>query len=181
MLINLPANALLKLERKPSSALLPWLTYQNSLTERLQAKAGNTYLDVLGQDWHAPTIWEKEVLSISDKSVFCREIVMQAFTTPCWYARTIIPQSSYEAGIDIFVRLKNESLGLLIFSEVRIKRVSLMHYPIDTQCMEYYWLDETMHAGSKLLWARLSVFLIDETFPFCLIEIMLPGIMRYSN
>lgn len=181
MLINPAVTALLPIPCEAPPSLLPWLTYEASLTDRLQAKAGNTRLDVLGQHWESPDLWDKQVLHIKDKAVLHREIVMWASDEPCWYARTIIPQTTHDAGKAIFDRLKNESLGALIFNEDRIKRASLIHYPIDAQSIEYHWLNETMHRKAKIVWVRMSTFTIDNVFPFCLIEIMLPGIMRYPN
>lgn len=166
---------------EPPSALLPWLTCQGSLTERLQDKAGNTHLDVLTQYWTPPDSWDTQVLHIEDHAVLHREILMQASYQPCWYARTIIPHATYNVGSAIFDRLENESLGMLIFNESRIQRVSLVHYPIDAQSIEYNWLTETMHEHVNPLWVRLATFTFDTEFPFYLIEIMLPGLMRYSN
>ena len=181
MLMKPAINTLLPISCEVPPSLLPWLTYQDSLTSRLQAKAGNTHLEVLGQRWESPDWWDRQVLDIKDKTVLHREIVMWASKESCWYGRTIIPQITHAAGKDIFDRLKNESLGALIFNENRIKRASLIHYPINAQSIEYHWLTENMHSQAKTLWVRMSTFTIDNAFPFCLIEVMLPGIMRYPN
>ncbi len=193
MLIKPLINTLLPLPCEAPALLLPWLTHQNSLTERLQEKAGKTRLEVLGQCWELPDWWDKQVLQIIDETVLHREILMWASKKPCWYARTIIPKTTYDASKTIFDRLKNESLGALIFNDDRIKRVSLSHYPIDEQTIEYHWLTDIMHSKTKPLWVRISTFIVtaalptppstpeDNTYPFCLLEIMLPGIMRYLN
>jgi len=181
MLIKPDVNTLLPVFCELPASLLPWLTYQHSLTERLTARAGNTHLDVLDQRWESPDWWDKQVLNTKDSTVLHREIVMWASGEPCWYARTIIPQETYIANSELFDRLKKESLGVLIFTESVIKRTSLFHYAIDDKSIEYHWLNKTLSCKATTLWVRMSVFTIHNELNFYLIEIMLPGLMRFPN
>lgn len=181
MLVTMTADTLLPVTCELPPSLLPWLTYKQSLTKRLEEKAGNVCLDVLGQDWSAPDWWDKQVLHVTDEAVLHRQIVMRASNEPCWYARTVIPQTTYDVEKAMFERLNKESLGTLIFEEAKIKRASLFHYPINSLAIEYHWLTENMHCSADVLWARFSIFIIDKVHPFYLVEIMLPGIMRYPN
>ena len=161
--------------------LLPWINYQDSLTERLKDKAGHARLQVLGQSWGAPDSWDKQVLHYNHEAVFRREIIMWALDEPCWYARTIIPYTTYHAHRVLFNRLEQESIGTLIFSVAEIKRVDIIHYPVDKNSIEYYWLNPSMHHKAKVLWVRLSTFSVADGLPFFLIEMLLPALMRYSN
>lgn len=160
------------------SALLSWVTYQSSLTKRLLAITGDARLDVLGQRWESADAFDQSILNLDNQPVLHREILMWAWDEPCWYARTIIPYETYYKDELLFDRLKSESLGDLIFSEMRIKRVYLAHYPIDRQSIEYQWLNPLMHADAKILWVRKSQFMLDSV-PFFLIEILLPSLMRH--
>ena len=181
MLIEPPANRLLPVECKLSATLEPWLTHPHSLTERLIMKAGHAHLNVLRQSWQATDWWDKQMFQVQDSTVWHREIVMTASDEPCWYARTIIPRTTYEANEKTFDRLQKESLGKIIFNDSRIERLFLFHYPIDAKSIEYYWLNDMLHQHSKIVWVRLSAFSIDKNTPFYLVEIMLPGLMRYPN
>lgn len=181
MIVTMTTDTLLPVTCELPPSLLPWLTHTKSLTKRLEEKAGNVCLDVLGQCWSAPDWWDKQVLHINDEAVLHRQILMRASKAPCWYARTIIPKATYNVEKTMFERLNKESLGTLIFKEARIKRESLLHYPISAKSIEYHWLTESMHCNAETLWLRLSIFVVDNMSPFCLVEIMLPGIMRYSN
>lgn len=181
MLIKSLATTLVPLTCESPQLLLPWLTYQQSLTRRLETKAEGVKLEVLRQRVDYPDWWDKHVLQINEISVLHREIVMWAGATPCWYARTVIPKTTYENNPIFFDRLKNESLGALIFNEKKVERISLVYYPINNQTIEYHWLDETLHCQVIILWVRLSIFTIGRKLPFFLIEIMLPGLERYSN
>ena len=162
-------------------SLLPWIAYPHSLTERLQVKAGNTRLQVLEQRWEKPNWWDKYVLHLQCKTVLHREILMWAWNDACWYARTIIPETTYNADHLFFNRLQAESLGAMIFKEKKVRRIHLLHYPIGTQSIEYYWLTPLMHCSAPELWVRLSCFMIHDEHPFYLIETLLPGLQRYSN
>ncbi len=158
-------------------ALLSWLTYQSSLTERLKAIAGDARLDILGQRWESPDVFDEQVLQLDSHRVLHREILTWAWDEPYWYARTIIPSTTYDVDPLFFGRLKTESLGHLIFNENRIKRDDLEHYTIDKEAIEYQWLTPVMYAQTETLWVRKSQFRLDSV-PFFLIEILLPALMR---
>ena len=181
MLIQINPDKLLPVKCELSSILLPWITYEDSLTERLHQKAGDARLEVLGQQWEAPNWWDKQVLHIKTEPVFHREILMWSGKEACWYARTILPKETYRAEPSFFDRLQNESMGELIFNESRIKRAYLMHYPICKQSIEYSWLSQAMHGNATVLWVRASAFVLQGKFPFYLLETLLPALERYSN
>lgn len=165
----------------PPAYLLPWLTYVKFLTEKLQTIAGDATLEVINQHWERPTWWDCYVLQLTETSVLHREILMHAHQQPCWYARTIIPESTYQADVKLFDRLNRESLGNLIFQGNKIQRASICHYAIDAKAIEYHWLTQSMHQQASVLWARLSEFQLKTKDSFFLIEILLPGLEQYIN
>lgn len=165
---------------EPPEHLIPWLIYQQSLTHKLHSAAGDARLDLLGQSWEASDAWDQSMLALNQLNVLHREILMWAFDTPCWYARTILPKATYEADALLFDRLRDEPLGHLIFNSPKIKRASLVHYPISPNSMEYAWLTPLMHQNVHLLWVRLSEFKIQSEHSFFLVEILLPGLLRYK-
>ena len=158
--------------------LIPWLVYEQSLTQKLKIAAGDARMEVLDQRWDVPDVWDKNVLNIENTNVMHREILMWAWDTPCWYARTIIPDTTWQDNITLFDRLKSEQLGQLIFNGTDIKRVSLTHYSILPSSIEYKWLHESMHQGAPTLWVRLSEFKVHDRDAFFLVEILLPGLLR---
>jgi chorismate lyase len=179
MLIKLNADTF-PVECNIPASLVPWVTHADSLTERLNAKAGNTHLEVLNHQWEKPNWWDKNVLHLDD-SVLHREILMWAGEDVCWYARSIIPRATYEFDAPFFDRLEKESLSKLIFNEPKITRVFMKHYPISENSIEYHWLDPFVQHDAKELWVRKSEFSLNQTAPFFLIEIFLPAIERYSD
>ena len=165
----------------PAASLLPWLVYEQSLTQKLEAITGDARLQVLNQDWELPDAWDQSILKLNNKQVLHRQIIMWAYDLPCWYARTIIPDTTWQSGTTLFERLKTESLGHLIFNGNEIQRVSLKHYLITPSSSEYHWLSESWHTGASELWVRLAEFVVYGKEPFFLIEILLPGLLRYLS
>lgn len=163
----------------PSRELLPWLTYVDFLTKKLYEKSGHTSLSVLDQRWNTANWWDRYVLGLDFDQVFHREIVTSAWDVPCWYARTIIPLATYQADSVLFERLKTETLGTLIFEGTQIQRVSLVHYPINKQSIEYHWLTAATIHDAETLWVRLSTFTLASQVHFYLLEILLPGLETY--
>jgi chorismate--pyruvate lyase len=161
--------------------MMSWLQYKQSLTERLKKLSGEARLDVLGQGWGKPDAWDIERLGLETGLVFHREIVMSSSKQPCWYARTVIPDSTYGVDPHFFGRLKQESVGGLIFNEPRVERVLFINYSAHPDALEYQWLKAAGLGGSELVGLRLSGFTLDKAFSFFLIEILLPGLLRYAE
>ncbi len=179
MLIN--PDIFFSIKSDPPPGLLPWLTHQGSLTEKLKETAGEAHLQVIRQVWGKPDWWDRHALKIESEMVMHREIVMWAKKEPCWYARTIIPDSSYFSDTVFFDRLQKESLGKLIFDSSKVRRLMLINYSINPSCIEYYWLTELMHCHEKEFWVRMSGYIVNERGAFFLMEILLPGLTRYIN
>lgn len=177
MLIN--PDALFKAPIEPHITLLPWLNYTKALTDKLREKAGDAELHVLQQQWQRPKWWDRYTLKLTSERIYQREIAMQAHNKLCWYARTIIPEITYHENESLFARLKHEPLTKLIFDNPETERVSFLNYPITPQTIEYHWLQPAMHEEKALLWARLSGFIVNESPPFYLFEILLPGLVSF--
>ncbi|WP_131781646.1 chorismate--pyruvate lyase family protein [Legionella gresilensis] len=166
----------------PPSSLLPWLTYEQSLTKRLQNLTGEApKLTVLKQHWCYVNWWDKYVLGLKEgESVIHREITISAKNKKCWYGRTIIPASTYQSYEDFFARLNHENLGQLIFSSKSISRFYHKFYAIKPETIEYYWVKPLIY-DNDVLWARFAVFAINNQAQFYLIEILLPDLLKVTN
>ena len=169
------------MKRIPPTHLLPWLTCETSLTEKLEAKSGEATLQVLFEHWLGTTSWDQCTLSLGREQVLHRDILMLAWNEPCWYARTILPLKTYQADKKLFARLKQEPLGHLIFAGNGIVRVSLRHYSIGPHDVEYGWLPALQQKAQATYWVRLSCFKLSSGQLFYLLEILLPGLENYCQ
>jgi chorismate--pyruvate lyase len=162
----------------PPPNLKSWLNHEASLTDKLRAQSGEARVSVLEQTWTLPNWWDKFTLNLADSLLIHRDVLMYSQENPCWFARTIIPSSTYQLHETFFKRLKEESLGVLLFQEPAIKRNLLLPYAINKQNLEYYWLPKRFREEQAEFWARLSVFTIADSAKLYLVEIFLPGLMR---
>jgi len=124
----------------PPQQLLPWLTCTTNLTHKLHTRSNDTVLKVIQQIWCDANMWDQAVLGLQEELVLHRDIVTLALGEPCWFARTILPATTYQAHVPLFDRLKNEPLGNLIFQGDDIQRRSLRHYLITSETAEYAWI-----------------------------------------
>ncbi|MBA3536402.1 MAG: chorismate lyase [Tatlockia sp.] len=170
-------DKLLKINHSPPEKLKSWLNHNSSLTEKLKTLSGEAELQVLKQSWTLPNWWDKFTLGLAALPVIHRDILMHSCKIPCWFARTIIPNDSYQANRSFFDRLEQESLGSIVFNEPNIKRIVLHHYAIDEFCLEYYWLPVALQQSTIPFWTRFSIFSFPDGTCFCLVEILLPGLM----
>lgn len=162
--------------------VLPWLDEQGSITDKLKALSGHTQLEVLTHIWDKPDVWDCEALQLSpDIKVLHREILMSSHQQYCWYARTILPLSVYQTEATLFQRLKHEALGELIHNHPHINRTHIKPYEIAPHTPEHHYLKQALKdkTPTQTLWGRLSTFTIHGQFDFYLLEILLPGILRY--
>ena len=166
--------------------LLPWLTRDTSLTDHLFALTGEASLQLVSHLWLRSDWWDQYVLSIKQQTLLRREIVMISQKTPCWYARTIAEESTYQAYPEFFARLEHGSLNTLLFKEQLAVRESKVIYSVTKDNLEFYWIKQALshlHYPATILpldcelWGRRSRFLIDGQAPFYLIEFFLPGLL----
>lgn len=177
-----PSLKFLSNKDSPPDCLLPWLEHEHSLTEKLKNITGHAVIKLLKQEWESPNWWDKFALGLNQiSSVLHREILMISKNEVCWYARTIIPASCYDANVEFFSRLRQESLGVMLFNHKEVKRQQMCFYAIDSSTLEYHWLPVQYSEQANILWVRLSVFAFKENAPFYLVEIFLPGLLRALN
>lgn len=162
--------------------LYEWLVYPDSLTKRLLEKAGDAKVTVLAQEWYSVD-WSNQWVSIdSSEKIWCREIMMLANGNACWYARSLVPEITYIRCSDFFEQLNVKTLGELIFNSPFVERISLSHYSINVDTIEYQWLPDAIKPFlSPILWVRFSCLKLHKEFPFYLVEILLPEVERYHR
>ena len=166
--------------QKITNVLRPWVLCQDSLTDKLKTIACDVRLEVRHHIWGVSNSWDQDVLGIrANERVLHREILMWASTDICWYARTLLPLSTYLAEEALFARLETQALGELIWHNPNIKRLSIQPFQINQHAAEYHFLTQSMHQNETPLWARLSTLAVRERFPFYLLEIFLPGLIKY--
>lgn len=168
--------------KDPPFFLQQWLDYPVSISDRLKNKSGKIRLEVLTHSWSYPLdIWDHIILQ-STTLFFRREIIMWANQHACWYARTLIPQTTYEIHKKFFNDLDTKPLGELIWNNSAIQRTQMQQFCIEENQPEHL-IFKKMGYNAPILWGRCSTFGIQSTtnpLNFFLLEIFLPDIKHYE-
>lgn len=159
--------------------LIEWLLYKDFLMTKLKNLCEKVTLQVISQDWIKKSWWEKHHLNISTEFL-CREIIMKGDENICWYAKTLLPKTTYDNYLELFARLDKEPLGNLLFDPANnIKRENFKYYPINSDYLEYHFLDKVGLSNlDDILWMRLSAFSFPSNDVFYLAEIFLPDLYQ---
>jgi chorismate lyase len=165
----------------PPPGLQTWLHYPTSITDKLKSYHPKVTLTLIEEVWTTPDKWEASF--VSETSIFRREILMCAGNHACWYARTMIPESTYHPESARFARLKTEPLGQIIWHASDIQRKNFLHFSMESTDALYQYLQSfpQLKLGDSTLWGRLSTFMIKDRLPFYLLEIFLPELKHYYD
>lgn len=149
-------------------ALRPWLLAEGSLTQHLiEAADGDFRVQLLRQDWQRPTVSERRLLGLDTRALaLVREVVLRGAGQPWVYGRSIIPAASLQGELRRLKRLRESSLGSLLFRYPQLRRTPFELAAIDGASQ----LPAALRCEAKL-WARRSRFslggqalVVSETF-----------------
>jgi chorismate lyase len=178
--MHFKAQALLKADVKEPKHLSSWIHHQHSMTDKLKAAKGSADVVILSQQWVASSLWDRQVLNITDTSVFVREIVMMSEECAYWYGRTLIPETTYKNHQEFFGRLATESVRNLLFNGNQTQLVARVSYPVDRNCLEYFWVTKHLPYEEGIFWVRLAKYCLNQTDTFYLAEVLLPRLEHVS-
>lgn len=138
--------------------LRPWLLAEGSLTQHLVAASGGEFrVERVLQQWQRPTLSEAHLLQIDPSQyALIREVILWGRGQPWVYARSVIPSRSLRGDLRRLRKLRNSSLGALLFRYPHLQRTPFELASIDTAA-----LSPPLRANAPL-WARRSRFTIDD-------------------
>lgn len=157
---------------KAPDYLHAWLYATTALTKHLRTICQESSVTVLEQGLKPANWWERYVLSC-EQPVFRRDVLISAQKKPYWFARTIIPQSTFQQHSESFNRLQRETITALIYDNDRIKREHLNVFCINKESAAFYWLDPSLRNQEKQLWGRMAQYCFDGRDPFFIVELFL--------
>ncbi|MCR9105327.1 MAG: chorismate lyase [Gammaproteobacteria bacterium] len=99
------------------AAIRPWLTDDGSLTDRLSGmKRGAFRVQRLFQGWAVPSLSERRSLEVPLRQrAMIREVALMLDNTPVVFARSVFPVRSLAGELGHLRRLRNKSLGAILF------------------------------------------------------------------
>lgn len=139
-------------------ALRPWLLAEGSLTQHLlRASAGAFRVERISQRWCRPTLSEARLLEIDPSQwALIREVVLWGRGEPWVFARSVMPARSLRGDLKRLRRLRNTSLGALLFKYPQLQRT-----PFQLARVAPASLPEKVR-GHETLWGRRSRFSVND-------------------
>ena len=151
--------------------LVPWLIDNGSLTRKLVALSKDQFeVQVLRQDVATPDDAEAKALKITQQTpVMIREVVLKGLGRSWIFARSILPLTTMTGRLAGLRTLSNQPLGELLFQDP-----SMTREPLEVAYLPAHVLSvpATLAAGDERLWARRSVFFLDQK-PLLVSEVFL--------
>lgn len=145
--------------------LRPWLLAEGSLTQLLiAASAGDFRVERVVQEWQRPTLSEARLLQIDpSQHALIREVILWGRGEPWVYARSVIPSHSLRGDLRRLRKLRNTSLGALLFRYPQLQRTPFELAAINANALPCPLRSHTnLSFDDKKMWARRSRFAIDD-------------------
>ena len=156
---------------RPIGHFHPALQYQGSLTAWLQARYSQFSVELLRCCRARPLPDEKNL-----SPCFVREVLLYGDGVPRIFAHSILPSRLQHSAWHGLFRLKNASLGTLLFQTPSVRRGPLFYQCVGRRTPLYNLLEQTP-CGQDLpshLWARRSWFYVDH-LSILVTEVFLPA------
>lgn len=154
-----------------------WILHADSFMDRLREYGANKpQVQLLRQTWQFPSLSEKRILQMTNRAyALIREVLIYSEGKKWMYARTVFPKKTLSGKDQSLARLKNRSLGSVLFKDPTIQRD-----PFDVVCLSnempfYHYVLEQAKITANELWARRSRFVLHNN-PLLLTEVFLPDI-----
>jgi chorismate--pyruvate lyase len=137
-----------------------WLLDEGSLTSRLIELSGGEFaVNRLYQGWRYPLPSEARLLRLPQRQqALVREVELVCSGQVVVFARSVFPHSSLTGSLGHLRKLRNQSLGALLFSHPGMRRT-----PFEIALLagsSAYLPTHLQQAGNA--WARRSRFIIDD-------------------
>ncbi len=163
--------------------LSTWLRHKGSFMRRLKKFGVHTaVIQVIQEGWQNPTLEESAVLNIKPRQlVLVREVLIESPSAAKWmFARTVVPRATLSGKEQQLARLKNRSLGSVLFKDPQLRRSKF-----ELSCMRrgsewYQRIVGLLVTDAPEFWARRSVFTINKK-SLLLTEIFSPDVAALNH
>jgi len=143
-----------------------------SLSKRLIRASDNQFqVQVIKQGWARPRLDEAQLLKIRPRQIaLIRETILLCAGEPWVYARSIIPLSTLHGRLRHLRKLRNESLGALLFNDPYLARS-----PFQVSLIRANKLPKILNLQDEpIIWGRRSNFYLNDA-PLLVSEMFLPA------
>lgn len=161
--------------------LSAWLTDAGSFMQRLKEHGvENAQVKVLKEGWALPDIEERLELALPQRSfAWVREVSIFSGNKIWMFARTVIPQATLTGRERTLQRLKNRSLGSILFRYPELVRSEFDYFCLGSAEATYKKISRYLPVVDDELWARRSRFEFNEKL-LLLTEVFFSEVGRLS-
>lgn len=155
-----------------------WLLHAGSFMQRLvQHGVSDARIQVLHQCWQLPEPEERELLGM-DFRVYAliREVLILSMDNDWMFARTIFPRRTLTGQQQQLARLKNRSLGSVLFKDPALQRSEFVIAYLQPELRWHAKVVQVVGHTLPDLWARRSLFTLHGK-SLLLTEVFLPDIV----
>ena len=153
-----------------------WLLDEGSLTARLKhLSQGEFRVQVLAQRWQRARRSEVQLLGITPRAAcLVREVILSGNNQAWIYARSVMPATSLTGHLYRLRRLKNSSLGELLFRDHSLSRSP---FELTRFAAQHAHLPEQIDRSAPLIGRRCRFELSGKSL--LVSEIFLPALWQY--
>lgn len=154
-----------------------WLLHAGSFMQRLvQQGVRDARIQVLHQHWELPEPEERQVLDM-DFRVYAliREVLIVSMDNVWMFARTVFPLRTLTGQQQQLARLKNRSLGSVLFKDPALQRSAFTIAYLQPEQRWHANIEQAVGQALPDLWARRSLFTLQGK-SLLLTEVFLPDI-----
>jgi len=155
-----------------------WLLYPGSFMQRLKKNGvTDSSISIVQQTWQAPLLDEKKQLTIIGREwALVREVLIKNNNNHWMFARTVFPRASLTGKERQLARLKNRSLGSVLFRHQQMQRSKFKFTQIMPETNLHNKIIKLTKRNFGILWARNSIFWLGEK-KLLLTEIFFPDVL----
>jgi chorismate--pyruvate lyase len=154
-----------------------WLTDRGSLTRRLKMRHRDFRVHPVARGFARPFPDEVHVLSLRPQiRAYVRDVLLLGDGRARVFAHSVLPRATLRGSWWGITRLGTKSLGEVLFTDPRIRRLGLSMRRLDVRHPLYRAACRHIRIDARHLWARRSVFCLGGR-PLLVTEVFLPAIL----
>ena len=157
-----------------------WLTERGSLTARLQQNYPDFFVKPVSVSYVKPSAEEASLLHVPrNAAAQVREVLLYGDGAPVVFAHSVLPRKSLQGQWRNLGRLGSKPLGATLFANPKVKRTPLAYKKLSAQHALYQAATKDMPVKPVYLWARRSVFSLNDA-SIMVIEVFMPALIQPS-
>jgi len=176
-------NPLTTLSTPMPNAVAAWLVDSKELSPIFKTLCHALTVHRLKQAWEPCFADETVVLELqANDPALVREVYLLGDGIAWSFGRVVIPEATYQHWQTQFDELGTRPIGEhLLYSNESVVRSNFTYCQLGSEHPLYQTIHRNYPCPTPTLWARRSLFTIDDQYPLLISDIMLPNAPEYPH